>query len=167
MKNQFYISIFSSMVLAFSFQSCMKTKTYPSGPVIEFKNLTQFKDSVRIVFSFTDGDGDIGLGENEIQAPYEAGTYFYDNVHIGYFAKVDGTWTQPLSPDGIPIEFGYRIQPIEPKGKNKALKGDVIIYVTPFFDLTPSHADTLKFRITMVDRALHISNTVETGEIVR
>lgn len=150
------------------FGSCLKPKEYPIEPVIEFNSFTKMNDSARIVFSFTDGDGDIGLGENEIQPPYDTGSKYYNNVFIRYYEKVNGVFQQGVNAQGDPIEFTYRTQKLQPSGKNKALKGEIIIYLVPiYYNPFSANSDTIKYDIQMADRALHLSNIVESGEIVR
>lgn len=167
-KANIWTLVLTCMALILAFQSCIKPKQYPEEPVIEFKSFTVINDSARIIFSFTDGDGNIGLGENEIQPPYDTGSRFYNNVFIRYYEKVNGSWQQGINGDGEPIEFTYRTKEITPSGKNKALKGDIIIYLVPiFYNPFSPHSDTIKFDIQMADRALNLSNIVETQEIIR
>lgn len=158
----------SLMVACLFVSGCLKPKEYPIEPVIEFKGFTQFGDSARVAFSFTDGDGDIGLGEDELQSPYDTGSRYYNNVFIRYYEKVNGAWQQGVNALGEPVEFTYRTKKVTPSGKNKALKGDIYIYLVPiFYNPFSPNSDTIKFDIQMADRALNESNIVETGEIIR
>ena len=166
-KGKIWMPLVLVLVLA-AFQSCIKPKTYPEEPIIEFKSFTAMNDSARIIFSFTDGNGDIGLGENEVQPPYDTSSKFYNNVFIRYYEKVNGSFQQGVNADGDPIEFTYRTKLITPTGKNKALKGDIIIYLVPlYYNPFSPNSDTIKFDIQMADRSLHLSNVVESNEIIR
>jgi len=147
---------------------CLKPDKYPDEPALAFEEFKQHGDSGEIRFSFTDGDGDIGLSEEDTEPPFDTGSRFYNNVFIRYFEKVNGAWVQGDDAFGNPVEFTYRTEKLTPTGKNKALKGDIIIYLTPiFYDPFSTHSDTIKFDIQMADRALHLSNIVESGEIIR
>jgi len=155
------IAWISSIVFVILLQACNKPKVYPVEPVIEFKNFAAMNDSGRIIFSFTDGDGDLGLTDSETEPPYD------NNIRVKYFEKVNGVWVQP-SAGGLPVNFDCRTQVHTPAGKNKALKGEMIVYLVPYYyNFTSTESDTIKYEIQMVDRALHVSNVVESGEIVR
>lgn len=149
--------------------SCLKPVSYPVEPFITYKEFAAVGDSANLYIEFTDGDGDIGLTENEIYPPYDSSSIYYYNLFIKYFEKVDGVW-QPgkTIPAGEDIEFNYRIQYIEPQGQNKALKGEIRVMLQPFYynPVSPD-SDTIKYSIQMCDRALHMSNVVESEEIVR
>lgn len=165
-KNIIYtVVILSITVMLFG---CLKAEEYPVEPSITFKSFQEISsDSAVVTFSFIDGDGDIGLGESETEAPYNPGSKFYNNVFIRYFEKVNGSWVQGMDASGlIPVEFNYRTEKLTPSGKNKALKGTIIIYLTPsFYNDGSPNADTIQYDIQIADRALHLSNLVETGEI--
>jgi len=156
--------IFFCVGMAIFLYGCLKPEVYPAEPVIKFKSFKQVGDSGVINFTFTDGDGDIGLTEDDIeQSPYVG--KFVDNVFIGCYEKVDGEWLPALDPFGNPVVFTYRIQPLAPSGKHKALKGEFIIYMYPYYIPGSINNDTIKMDIQMADRAIHLSNIVETGEI--
>ena len=165
-KNKYLV--IGSLALTLIFSGCLKPDEYPIEPVIEFKSLVQMGDSAQISFTFTDGDGDIGLGETETDPPFDTSSKFYNNVFIRYFEKVNGTYVQGVSALGDPVEFTYRTEKLTPSGKNKALKGTIIIYLVPiFYNPFSTDSDTIKYDIQIADRALHLSNIVETGEFVR
>lgn len=170
-KQKTKISIIGAFVVFGSvtlLSSCLKTDEYPDEPVIEFNEFAQLGDSGRVTFSFTDGDGDLGLDDGDNQAPFDTGSVYYNNVFITYYEKVNGVWEQGISPAGYPIEFKYRIERITPTGKNKALKGKIIVYIVPIcYDMFSADNDTTKYSIKIVDRALHESNSIESGEIYR
>ena len=61
--------------------SCTKEPTFPDAPHIKFKSMQRFTvyndftqsytDSINIVISFEDGDGDLGLSANDLLTPYQ------------------------------------------------------------------------------------------------
>lgn len=165
-KNIYSVIVF--LATSSLFYGCLKAEEYPVEPAIKFTSLEQMGDSAKIVFSFTDGDGDIGLAENETQPPYDTSSKFYNNVFIRYYEKVNGTFVQGVGATGDPVEFSYRTEKLTPSGKNKALKGTIIIYLVPiFYNPFSPNSDTIKFDIQLADRALHLSNIVESDEFVR
>lgn len=164
MKINFRIYSLTLCVIALSY-GCHKPEQYSVEPHIEFKEFVQMGDSGRISFRFTDGDGDIGLDEGDVTAPYTG--KFYNNVFIRYYEKVNGLWQQGIGAAG-PVEFTYRTEKLTPGGKNKAIRGEIIIYLVPiFYNDNSDDSDTIKFDIQLADRALHLSNIVESAEFVR
>lgn len=147
---------------------CLKPEEYPVEPVIEFQKFEILGDSARVIFKFTDGDGDIGLSDNETSPPYDTSSIFYNNVFVRYYEKVNGTFQPGVNSEGQPVVFTYRTRRLTPTGKNKALKGTMIIYLVPFYynPFSPDN-DTLRYDIQIADRELHLSNVVQSNEVVR
>jgi hypothetical protein len=131
----------------------------PPEPRIGFKSFELFaNDSASLVITFTDGDGDIGLGDADTVAPYDA------NLYLGYFEMQNGTW---VSTDlGTEPYIPYRVPDIAPTGQNPTLDGEIAIALMPFSLYRNAGADTIKYDVRLKDRALHESNVVETGMIV-
>jgi hypothetical protein len=147
------------------FTACKKPKTFPSEPVIVFKDLVKhtneqgIDDSLKLIISFTDGDGDIGLAQSDTLAPYNPGSVYYFDFYIKYFIKHNGNFEEiPLLVGGQKIPF------IKNEGKDKSLSGDIVMQLDIFgFQW---NNDTLKFEAYIYDRALHKSNTISTSEII-
>jgi hypothetical protein len=147
---------------------CLKPQEYPAEPIIEFVSFQSFNDSGLVTFKFTDGDGDVGLGENETSPPYDTASKFYHNVFISYYEKVNGQWQAGLAQNGEPVEFNYRTRVLTPTGKNKALKGTIMIYLVPiYYNPFSPDSDTIRYKIQMCDRALNLSNEVFSNDIIR
>lgn len=149
--------------------SCQKDNEYPIEPEIEFSELRYTEgvsDSVDVIINFTDGDGDIGFGEGDTVAPFnnDPSNYYYSNYYLEYFENVDGVW-QPFEPNvvGATNPVGYRIPYLTPLGQNKSLKGEILVGIT----ISPVLPDSFYVEIVLIDRALHISNTVESNVIYR
>jgi hypothetical protein len=150
------------------FASCRPESEYPDVPAIEYSKFLAIGDNGRITITFTDGDGDIGLRESDIQAPFDTSSIYFNNCFIAYEEKVNGQWQAGLDQQGNPVEFKYRIPYVTPQGQNKALKGSIDITITPFYYNPISiDSDTIRYRIKIVDRALHESNEVISEEIIR
>ncbi|NVO01339.1 MAG: hypothetical protein HXX09_01420 [Bacteroidetes bacterium] len=161
-KLQFLIVI--SFILVFN--SCKEKEQFPVEPHIEFIDFTQVKNAQGVDqngilrFSFTDGDGDIGLGVGDTNSPYNPGSLYYHNFFIKYYEVQKGILKE------IPLLMpnNSRIPVITPEGRNKSIKGEiemVILTNNPY-----STYDTIMFDAKIVDRALHESNTIQTNYIV-
>lgn len=148
--------------------SCRPDADYPDEPIIEFKSFEILGNDGLLIISFTDGDGDIGLKENDTQAPFDTASYYYNNIFMVYEEMENGNWVQGVDINGDPVVFKYRIPYVTPEGQNKALKGEIKVHVNPYFYNPNSFSsDTVRFRIKIYDRALNESNEVITDEIVR
>jgi hypothetical protein len=138
------------------FTACIKRPDYPVQPVITFEEFRSFNnDTAWFIFSFTDGDGDIGLLPEETEPPYKY------NFFMNYYEKQNGTFVK-IEPE---IPFFYRIPYLTPEGRIKTLEGEVIVRMNTYFDNLSPH-DTIKFDAYLLDRALNKSNVIETPEIV-
>ena len=156
--------------------SCLKTVSYPVEPMISNPRYVTYPDSCVVTFAFTDGDGDIGFREsdkNEVPFNNDSSFYFY-NLYLSYYEYQNGQWVlgkagvvgnPPYSKDSI--NFPFQIDNITPQGKNKAIKGDISVTINPvyFNPISPSN-DSIMYKIILIDRALHISNILETGLIL-
>lgn len=143
---------------------CLDRQEYPSTPQITYSGIQLFQnvagnDSAAVIqVRFTDGDGNIGLNQGDTLAPYTG--QFYYNCFIEYYELQNGTWVKPaLNPP-----FYYRIPPLS--GNQHAIEGTIDIRLNaPFY--SPSAFDTIKYSVTIADRALNLSNTVETPAILK
>lgn len=144
------------------FSSCKEKERFPIEPYIEFVSLTKkptttgVDSTATLVIHFQDGDGDIGLNENDTisGSPY--------NFFIDYYKKIDGVF-QPIQFEGV--TFHQRIPRLSERVP-EPIEGDisVLLYINSL-DLSTVY-DTIKFQCYIVDRALHVSNTIETSELV-
>jgi hypothetical protein len=158
--------IFSLVILGVLVSSCFKSEVYPVEPIIYDPVFLISGDSAQLTFSFTDGDGDIGLAPGDTLAPYEPDSYFHYNLHIDYYEKddVDG-WQRGRDLDGDSIIFQYRLKPIVVKGKARGIKGTMEVLMRDFANPFSDQSDTIKFTIRLIDKALNESDVIETSEI--
>ncbi|MBM3404194.1 MAG: hypothetical protein FJY10_04820 [Bacteroidetes bacterium] len=165
MKNR-VIRISLVVCLLWLSSSCMKDVTYPDEPQIEFNDFTclfQGNDTIAtkgvLIFTFTDGNGDIGLADGDTLPPWEPGGDYYYNLMIDYYEKQNGIFRKiTLDPP-----FHSRIPLLDPDQLGKAISGYVqdTLLLNPF----PIY-DTILFETYIIDRSLHKSNVIRTPEIV-
>ncbi len=161
--KKFYFISFLCLIF---FSSCLKREEYPIVPHIEFKNFVKYvnnagiEDKGTLVFSFTDGDGDIGLSAGDTLPPYNKGGEYYYDLFITYKELQHGV----LTPVVLPLPFNTRLPVITPSGKNKAIKGEMEVNLDIYNPL--STFDTISFDFYIVDRALNKSNMASTSLIV-
>lgn len=169
------LGLFAVIVMIVSFSSCLKPVSYPDEPELLSASYTELGDSLLVSVEFTDGDGDVGLNEADTSSPYNPGSFYHYNLYLEYFEMMEGEWVKGrLDPNGnnFPtadtINFQYRIKNLTPAGQNKTLKGSINITIeAPFYNPLSHHSDSIKYRISLIDRALNVSNFVETDLIVR
>ncbi len=145
------------------FQFCEEPEDYPKEPKVSFENFKQNGDSTALLtVSFTDGDGNIGLDKGDTTGKYSSDSKYHYNLFLEYYEKQNGEWVhRKLQPP-----FYYRIPPLEPEGKSKALEGEVEVTLEPLYFDPVSPYDTIKYSIQLVDRDLNESNVVETDPII-
>ncbi len=150
--------------------SCEKIVPVDPVPAITFKSFELEKVtgdigtySGKLVFSFIDGDGDIGL-------------YYYDtlnadstlkyNLFLFPYAKIDTQYAE-IDISNLEVPPFYRIE-YDPKmervGQNKTLKGDITLDIN-YLEQKPFNSDTIRYEFYMVDRAGNQSNTAVTSDI--
>lgn len=152
---------------------CDKPPQYDNVPNIEFVDTDRvrtvvnnnFVDDIIPVIRFKDGDGDLGLTDENLDSPpYNEG----DNG-INYFVDVLIKKNNSFVPLELPFSFSGRFFPLSPDGRIGPLEGD-LKYKIRFDERIVSRiikrGDILKFRIRIRDRALNYSNTIDSKEVV-
>ena len=137
--------------IAYSFFACKKREEFSNIPYLEFTKY-EIKDSIdalgnitklcELHLFFTDGDGDIGLFEEDTIAPFDY------NLFVNYFEMKNNSLQQII--DTLNPPYHIRIPNLTPTGQNKSLKVDMKYDV----DITYRNSDTIKFELKLFDRAL-------------
>lgn len=147
---------------------CYKEVSFDVKPAIEFRSLKkeiridQFagskKDSVVLTIKFQDGDGDLGLNEKEKTAAELTNDF---NYIIKIFRKRRGVFTEFI-PD---VPYSGYFPRLKADGKIGPIEGTIDYSIDFPHPFTPVK-DSLKFQVTIKDRAGNISNTTESEVIV-
>ena len=184
--NKIIFNITALVVLAAGFTSCLKKETYPVIPAIEYKSFTALSaDKALLVFTFTDGDGDIGLKPTEnlndslyyynlyiqtyyknYQGIFKDTTIYYQSSYVVHVPKPypnghDSTVYTTKVDTGL---IRQRIQYITNNNKDKALKGEIYVDLNGYRQR--SFHKIIKYKFWMYDRSKNKSNVVETPELV-
>jgi len=151
---------------------CDKPPQYDVVPHIEYLETKRtrtivdgfFVDYIIPVIHFEDGNGDLGLtAENVNTPPFNEGDN-RSNYFIEYYIKKNNVF-EPLN---LPFTPTYRFFPLAPDGRVGPLEGDLKLSIA-FDERTAGRlikrGDILKLRIKVRDRALNMSNTVDSDEI--
>lgn len=158
MKTKKYNKILLACILCLLLVSCREIKKFPLEPYIEYKNFTKIDNGTNtdnkgiLAIYFTDGDGNIGLEENENDTSY--------NFFMNYFEKQNGTW--------VKVDFSssanFRLPIINTSDEEQALEG--IIELEIFYNNPLSQYDTIQFECWLFDRANNESNHIFTSPII-
>ena len=151
------------IVLLTLFFACKKREEFSDIPYLEFIKY-EIKDSIdalgnitklcELHLFFTDGDGDIGLFEEDTIAPFDY------NLFVNYFEMKNNSLQQII--DTLNPPYHVRISNLTPTGQNKSLKVDMKYDV----DITYRNSDTIKFELKLFDRALNESEWVSSSLII-
>jgi len=165
------VSLF--IILAATALGCVDIPDFDNTPKIYYNGVDQsteindstgkkIRENVVITIDFEDGDGDLGATDAErsdpaFTAPYEPwGNYELVTARKG----ADGKWTE-----SILAEDQYKWMPIlKPDGKAGPLKGTVDLNAS-FLYGTSTVPVYVRFKVRIRDRALHISNQIQTDSI--
>ena len=157
--------------------ACQKPVEYPIEPKITYEGFTYlfnadsiFSGEGIISFSYTDGDGDLGLDDADTLAPFGPNDAHYYNLIVDYMKCVNGQFVKtPLlswnaqTQSFDTVSFNARFRRLRDSEDPKAISGTMdytLMVQNPF-----SPDDTVKFEIRVFDRALHESNVIQTDPI--
>ena len=185
------LSAAATCLMAGSLTSCINAPDYPVTPEIDFKEVqvvhipagTQDAvDELTFVLSFRDGDGDLGLSQDDIKLPpysqppqppvplrnHTTNEYnyliqpFLKNPTTGQFTKF--TTPPPFGKIGQYDGTYPRLDGTD--AKPAPLKGDLRYKLPISLDGSVyNKGQVFRYEITILDRALHVSNTVTTSEV--
>ncbi len=171
------LSLIGLLFLALVVCSCQKPIEYPIEPRIEYQGFTYlfnadstFTGEGIVSFSYTDGDGDLGLDEGDTLSPFGFRDAHYYNMVIDYLKCVDGEFVKtpllswnPQTQSFDTVTFNARFRRLRNSEEPKAISGTMEYKLTVQNPLSPT--DTIKFEIRILDRALHESNVIQTDAI--
>jgi len=158
------LSIISLAFILFGMSSCLKVEVLPDEPSIMYKSFNFYPDSAVLVFSFQDGDGDVGLNEEDTLAPFNVEGENYFNLYCYYYELQNSEW---IFYNNIATPFYYRVPRVTPTGQNPTLKGEMSVTFTPPYYLLNTGFDTCRFEVVLVDRSLNRSNRITTTSFLK
>jgi hypothetical protein len=180
MKIKYLIGL---LFMALTMLACQKPVEYPIEPKIAYEGFTYlfdpdstFSGEGIISFTYTDGDGDLGLDDSDTLSPFGFHDAHYYNMVIDYLKCVNGEFVKmpllsphvPTSPDDTlvlfdTVTFNARFKRLRDSEEPKAISGSMDYKLTVQNPFSPD--DTVKFEIRILDRALHESNVIQTDPI--
>jgi hypothetical protein len=158
--------IIASLTISVLIGSCVKPPNYPDQPVIEYIGLNKstiaqgnqnsFPDTLQVIFSFTDGDGDIGFPDDSL------------NVFDAFLID---------SRDGF--KHLFRLPVLPEQGVGNGVSGEITLRIPnrlPICCTFPDGStacqpnsrfptDTMSFAIQIMDRSRNMSNFIQSETI--
>ncbi len=158
----------TGMFFLIAFFSCQKIVKVSPVPEIDFKSfkVSDATDTLgnpiklgELVFSFIDGDADIGV-EQSVQP----GDTNYYNLFLIPYKKIDGEYIKiDVDPNLPPLNYRIAHDPrMDRVGQDKTLKGEITLDIQ--YQSIPPY-DTIKYDFYIVDRAMNKSNIASTRDI--
>jgi hypothetical protein len=158
-------ALFVYIILACSLWGCIKPPQYSIIPHIEFVSVSSPNAIANlpdtITFSFTDGDGDIGVSGINDSTTNTCGLKYGDSsiLHLSTFNVflID-------SRDSCIETFASAN--VQPTGKYKGISGNIQVITNlsnlRCFSCPCTAVDTVTYAIILRDMAGHLSNTIHT-----
>lgn len=180
MKTRNLIALSLLLLIAVA---CQKPVAYPIEPHVVYTGFTYlfnadstFSGEGIISFSYTDGDGDLGLDDGDTLYPFGFNDPHYYNMIVDYLRLENGVFVKiPLLSPHVPshpgdtlvlydtVSFSTRFRRLRDIEEPKAISGTMDYKLTVQNPFSPN--DTIKFEIRILDRALHESNVIQTEAI--
>ncbi len=143
--------------------SCERSQQFPDEPFVRLEEYEVVganvdpdspNEHIRIKFYFTDGDGNIGLEDNQLAPPHCETCEHYFNLFVNVYSKEDGVFE-------LNYPYPARIKNLTPNAQNQSLEGHMEYKI----DIANRLSDTLRIDFYLEDRDLNASNTEMTPEI--
>ncbi len=157
MKTSFFKYLLLFAIVSVVVYACVKKTTYPTTPEIEYKDFYPYVgDSADLQVKFKDGDGDIGVSENDTTRTFWVTYYYRDTItqkYVGYY--------RPLFNDTL--RTGYIVKSPNDSYKGKPISGEVSVRLQQFRH--SKKIKNVKYVIYLFDKAGNKSNVITTPEL--
>jgi hypothetical protein len=155
--------------------ACKKPVRYSDIPKIEFISINKYqdemiKDGAMLTFSFQDGNGDIGLNNNDTFPPFNPKSTYYYNFFCDYYEKQNGVFKKidSIEVNGkmLPFNLNARIPRLSYLPE-ESINGEIYLIMPFYYDTSSPYNDTIGLTFYIVDRKLNKSNMEEVTVIRR
>lgn len=139
--------------------------------MLQYEGYTMYKaesgvDSmIELKFYFEDGDGNIGLTEDDSLPPFNYGSPTYHNLPVKYLVKDSTGFNELINPiNNLPYGNRHdRVPPLNLSSKDRAISGNLSVFV-PANPLNTKPLE-VKFEAKLYDKSLNESQTVVSDVI--
>jgi hypothetical protein len=157
--------IYSGIAICVFLCSCRRPEQYSDIPEIKFISFEKINQTEGILaFYFQDGEGDIGLNDQETKPPFDFNFFcdYYEKQN-GIFVKIDSIDT-PIGRQAF--NFNGRIPRLSYLPQ-ESIHGEIYHTISPaYYDISSPYNDTIQLQFYIVDRKLNKSN-IEVANLIR
>jgi len=155
--------LYFGTIILLLFSACRKPERYSDIPEIKFISFEKLNSTDGILtFYFQDGDGDIGINNDELYPPFDSTSVYHNNFFCDYYEKQNGIFVKIDS-----VEFNGKMRLLDMNAriprlsnlKEESINGEIYLAMIPYREPTPF--DTIKLTFYIVDRKLNHSNIEE------
>lgn len=158
MKRSFFKYLLLFVIVDIIVYACVKKTTYPTTPEIEYQAFYPYiGDSADLQIKFKDGDGDIGVSENDTTVTLWAIYYYKDTVTQKYRAYTS------CPNDCDTLRTGYIVKSPSDAYKGKPISGEISVRLQQFRH--SKKIKNIKYVIYLFDKAGNKSNIITTPEL--
>ena len=154
--------------------ACSPNNDFDDAPKISFEEYEKLGNdsAITLTINYKDGDGDLGLRDEQTEPPFDTGSKFHNNLFVKYYESYNGefrmTTSGPFKQDTI--SYSYRFPNLTPDSRNKAIEGEISVTIDGIRIASRRFPDRnyngqIRFEIYIVDRELRQSNTVSSPPI--
>lgn len=156
----------------FGLVACVDIPDFDDTPRIEFNSITketgeettplgtQIVDKVTVTIDFEDGDGDLGITNAQSEDPIYTNSGWGNYQLLTYVMQPDGSFEEiDLVEDRIMF-----FPVLKPDGVAGPIKGKLDLHQTRYHT-NFSKPTVVKYRVKIRDRAMNVSNEIETDTI--
>lgn len=164
------------LLLGSGLSSCLKAPEYSTTPAISFNSFVlrrvnfsnpkqQPIDSAFITINFQDGDGDLGLNQAERRGTKDSINYYIEPFIKSNTGKYVSTVALGLTKTGD-FNGTFDHPTAITDGKAAPIKGTLRRTIGFGYGDYFTAGQTIRFEISIADRARHLSNTIRTDSAV-
>ena len=161
MKISFFKYLLIIVVATCFTYACVKKTTYPSVPSIDYSDFIPYQgDSADLKVTFADGNGDIGVTENDSTRNFWYTYYYLDTITLKYRAY---TTYNPVTGINDTLRNSYTIKSPSDSYKGKPISGEISVRLQKFRHI--KKVKNVKYVFYLFDEAGNKSNVVTSPEI--
>lgn len=161
--------------------ACTGVPEFSNTPYISFNNIRVIttetpgllnatkKDSVVVSINFQDGDGDLGVTATELEALKKIHGDSLKTFVMDLYVKQNGKFVKSNPKEKFGGDIAFHLKEGTKSGPIEGVVDYSVNFIYGLYQGIPymtGKNDTLKFAVTLKDRVLNVSNTVETSEFV-
>lgn len=173
MRKLLGVGFFLVIGVSLSLTGCLDTPNFDNTPSIRYNDVDGYtifdgfsrvkKDTVIITVDFEDGDGDIGapLEARKDTLPPDGKYQDWGDYRLRMFKKDQKGDFVELN---LSVDKYKWIPVLKPDGKPGPIKGKLDLG-SEYFHATGTKPTVVKFKVQIRDRALRVSNEIETDTV--